>query len=218
MKTAAADFRIFYDNAYAVHGLEECGTPLLSLADACRDACTYDRLYQFASMSKVTFAGSGISALAADPENLNHIRGSLSKQTICQDKINQLRHVRFLKDMDGVKAHMQEHAAILRPKFTAALNVLERELAPRSVARWHTPNGGYFISLNVWPGTAKRTVQLCKEAGVTLTPAGATYPYGRDPRDSNIRIAPTSPPVRDLEQAMARLCVSARLAALESLM
>jgi DNA-binding transcriptional MocR family regulator len=206
MKTAAPDFRIFWDNAYAVHDLYGEGDALLNIADECREAGTYDRVYQFASMSKVTLAGGGITCLAASEANLAHIRQSLSKQAICQDKVNQLRHVRFLRDLDGVKAHMQKHAALLRPKFAAVLGTLERELGPLGIARWNAPRGGYFVSLNVMPGTAKRVVQLCKEAGVTLTPAGATFPYGHDPKDSNIRIAPTSPAAAELEQAMARLC------------
>ncbi|MDR3207881.1 MAG: aminotransferase class I/II-fold pyridoxal phosphate-dependent enzyme [Oscillospiraceae bacterium] len=209
---AAPDFRVFWDNAYAVHDLYD-EVKLLSVARAARAAGHPELVIQFASTAKITFPGGGISAVSAGPETLAAIRASLFFQTICYDKLNQLRHVRFLKDLDGVKAHMRRHAALLRPKFEAVDEILTRELS--GLASWTAPRGGYFISLDVVPGTAKRTVELMKRAGVLMTGAGATWPDGRDPEDKNIRIAPTFPPVEELKTAMGLLCVCAKLAAAE---
>ena len=170
------------------------------------------------STSKVTFSGAGIAALAASDKNVAMVKNRMKTQTIGYDKINQLRHAKFLKNMDGVRAHMKKHAAIIAPKFDVVLKAFNTELGGKGIAEWTNPNGGYFISLNVLNGCAKRTVELCKEAGVVLTPAGATYPYGKDPDDSNIRIAPTFPPVEELELAVDLLCTSVQLAAAEKLL
>ena len=183
----------------------------------CREMGNPDRVYEFASTCKVTFAGAGVACLAASEENLAHLVGLLTFQTIGFDKVNQLMHVRFLKDKAHTLAHMQRHAAILKPKFDAVLRALDALVAPTGTAEWHRPRGGYFISLYAMPGTAKRALALCKQAGVTMTGAGATYPYGKDPDDSNIRIAPTYPTLPELEQAAEVFCTSLCLAALEKL-
>ena len=215
---AASDFRIFWDNAYAVHDLVEPGDALLSLREACLEAGTGDSYYMFSSTSKVTFAGGGISALATSADNLAEIQQHLSFQTIGHDKVNQLRHVRFLGDLLGVKAQMRRQAALIAPKFQLVLEAFDRELAGLGVARWTRPNGGYFISFDGLTGTAARTVLLAKEAGVALTGAGATYPYGIDPDDSNIRIAPTYPSLEELALACELFCLCVRIAALEKLL
>ncbi|MCL2301020.1 MAG: aminotransferase class I/II-fold pyridoxal phosphate-dependent enzyme, partial [Firmicutes bacterium] len=189
MRTAAADFRVIWDNAYFVHDLYGGTDPLLNVFEAAKEFGAQDRFIEAASFSKITFPGAGISCLAASPANLKQIMKRVSMQTIGPDKLNQLRHVRYFKDFEGVKAHMQKHAQILRPKFEAVLAILAREIP--DIAAWTVPRGGYFISLDLPEGCAKRTAQLCKEAGVALTPAGAPFPYGRDPLDRNIRIAPT---------------------------
>ena len=218
MKTAADDFRIFWDNAYCVHHLSDTPAPLLDIYDECIKAGTEDRLYIFVSTSKITFAGGGLSAFGSSRKNIDFIRRQLSIQTISFERINQLRHARFFKNIDGINEHMKKHRAIIEPKFNAVTELLERELKPLGLGEWHVPRGGYFISFNGMNGTAKRTVELCKEAGVILTGAGATYPYGRDPDDKNIRIAPTFPPIDELISAMEVFCASVKLASAEILL
>ena len=215
LKPSAPDFKVLWDNAYAVHGLYGDEPPLLNITREAKTAGNPEMIIQFASTSKVTFPGGGISVVAAGPRTLTDIKESMFYRTICSDKINQLRHVRFLRDMEGVRRHMRRHAALLRPKFEAVEEILTREL--KGLAQWTTPRGGYFVSLDVVPGTAKRTVSLMKQAGVVMTAAGATWPYGRDPEDKNIRIAPTCPPLSELRLSMELLCVCAKLAALETL-
>lgn len=218
LKPAAKDFRIFWDNAYCVHDLNDTPDTLLSLWDECVKAGSEDLAVYFASTSKITFPGAGVSAMAASDANLAVFRTHFSYQTIGPDKLNQLRHIYFLKDMDGVKAQMLRHREILEPKFRTVIGKLETELGGKNVASWTSPNGGYFISVDVMEGCAKRVVALCKQAGVVLTGAGATYPYGKDPHDSNIRVAPTFPPVSELEQAMDLFCLCVQLAAAEKLL
>lgn len=218
LKPAAKDFRIFWDNAYCVHDLNDTPDTLLSLWDECVKAGSEDLAVYFASTSKITFPGAGVSAMAASEANLAVFRTHFSYQTIGPDKLNQLRHIYFLKDMDGVKAQMLRHREILEPKFRAVIGKLETELGGKNVASWTNPNGGYFISVDVMEGCAKRVVALCKQAGVVLTGAGATYPYGKDPHDSNIRVAPTFPPVSELELAMDLFCLCVQLAAAEKLL
>ncbi len=217
MRTGAPDFALMWDNAYCIHEFDGPFVPFVEMLSLCREMGNPDRVYEFASTSKVTFAGAGVACLAASEENLAHLVGLLTFQTIGFDKVNQLMHVRFLKDKAHTLAHMQRHAAILKPKFEAVLRALDALVAPTGTAEWHRPRGGYFISLYAMPGTAKRALALCKQAGVTMTGAGATYPYGKDPDDSNIRIAPTYPTLPELEQAAEVFCTSLCLAALEKL-
>mgnify|MGYP003375427979 FL=1 len=220
METAAEDFRIFWDNAYCVHHLFDDVTEqdqLLDIADACIEAGHPDRYFKFASTSKVTFPGAGISAMAASPEIIAETKHQIGPQMIGQDKLNQLRHVRFLRDSAGIADHMSKHAAILRPKFELVLEKLEEGLAGTGIARWTKPRGGYFISFDGVDGTARRTVELAREAGVTMTGAGATWPGGIDPRDANIRIAPTLPPLEELSVAMDVFVCCVKIAALEKL-
>jgi aspartate/methionine/tyrosine aminotransferase len=218
MPVAASDFRIYWDNAYAVHGFADKDVPLASLPAACEQAGSPDRWYQFASTSKITFAGAGIAAFASSPANLKSVQQQLALQTIGPDKLNQLRHALFLRDRAGVEAHMRRHAAIIAPKFARVLQTLQADLDGLEIAQWTSPTGGYFISYTGLPGTAKRTVALAKAAGVTLTAAGATYPHGHDPADANIRIAPTYPSLPELEQASQIFTVCARIAAVERLL
>lgn len=218
MRTGAPDFALMWDNAYCIHEFDGPFVPFVEMLSLCREMGNPDRVYEFASTSKVTFAGAGVACMAASAENLAHVVGLLTFQTIGYDKGNQLMHVRFLKDKAHTLAHMQRHAAILKPKFEAVLRTLDNLVAPTGTATWHRPHGGYFISLNAMPGTAKRTLALCKQAGVVMTGAGATYPYGKDPEDSNIRIAPSYPTLPELEQAAEVFCTSLCLAALEKLL
>ena len=219
MKTAADDFIILWDNAYAVHDLyPDRRDRLLNILDECKAAGDPDRVMIFASTSKISYAGAGIAAFACAKGMMARMKKLLTIQTIGFDKLNMLRHARYFKNLDGVMAHMDRQAALLRPKFKAVLDAFERELAGKGVAEWLNPNGGYFISLDVMDGCAKRVVQLCKDAGVTLTSAGATYPYGRDPRDRNIRVAPTYPTVPELKKAVELLCICVQLAAVEKLL
>ncbi len=215
---AAKDFRIMWDNAYCVHDVT--GTPdhLLNLYEECLKQGTEDQVLFFASTSKISFPGAGVSALAASPRNMEDMKKRLTVQTIGPDKLNQLRHILFLHDIDGVKNLMQGHRKILEPKFHIVHDALEKELGDLGIAKWSTPNGGYFVNLDVMNGCAKRVVSLCREAGVVLTDAGATFPYGADPNDSNIRIAPSFPPEEELSQAMHLLCVCVKLAASEKLL
>ena len=218
MPVAAADFRIMWDNAYCVHHLydeAENQDTVLDIKTACEEAGNPDRYIKFASTSKVTLPGAGISAFAASPANMDEARARIGIQAIGHDKLNQLRHVRFLRDGEGIAEHMKKHAAILRPKFELVLRKFEEGLAEVEGCRWTAPRGGYFISLDVPAGCAKRVVALCKEAGVVLTGAGATWPYGNEPKDSNIRIAPTLPPLEELEQALDVLVLCIKLAAAE---
>ncbi|MDR1156973.1 MAG: aminotransferase class I/II-fold pyridoxal phosphate-dependent enzyme [Oscillospiraceae bacterium] len=210
---AASDFRVFWDNAYAVHALYEDAPALAGIWQACARAGHLELVIQFASTSKVTFPGAGISALAAGPQTLAHARQAIFFQTIGFDKLNQLRHVRYLGDIDGVRAHMCRHAALLRPKFETVDRVLSEGLA--GIASWYAPRGGYFVSLELTPGTARRTVALMGEAGVIMTGAGATWPYQCDPHDADLRIAPTYPSVDELRVSMELLCVCAKLAYVE---
>lgn len=216
MKPAAKDFRIVWDNAYCVHDIKDEGDELLNIFKV--DGVNEDMIIEVCSTAKMTFPGAGISALVASDANMKQIKNRLNCQTISYDKMNQLRHVRFFKNLDGIKAHMKKHAAIMKPKFDMVIEHLENELGGLGIASWIDPNGGYFISLDVMDGCAKRVGELCKEAGVTLTTIGATYPYFNDPKDSNIRIAPSLPPVVELDTATRILCVSVRLAAIEKLL
>ena len=221
MECAADDFRIFWDNAYCVHHLYDDVADqdhLMDIGEACIEAGNPDRYFKFASTSKVTFPGAGIAAMAASPENVADIKKRMGVQTIGHDKLNQLRHVRFLRDAEGLARHMAKHAAIVRPKFELVCEKLEAGLAETGCGAWSNPRGGYFVSFDAPAGTAKRIVGLAKEAGVVMTGAGATYPYKNDPADSNIRIAPTLPPLEELEAAMDVFVCCVKLAAVEDLL
>ena len=210
LKPAARDFRIFWDNAYGMHHLyDDKQDYLIEILAECKRAGNPDLVYKFASTSKITFPGSGIAALATSPNNMEDVRKQLRNQTIGHDKVNQLRHVRFFKDIHGMVEHMRKHADILRPKFEMVENVLEQELGDKGIGTWTKPLGGYFIGFESLPGCAHDIVARCKKAGVTMTPAGATWPYGKDPQDTSIRIAPTFPPLDDLREAaqLFSLCV-----------
>lgn len=221
MSCAADDFRIFWDNAYCVHHLHDDAADqdqLLDIGVACREAGHANRYFKFASTSKVTHPGAGISALAASPENIAEIKKRMGVGTIGYDKINQLRHVKFLHGAEGLAAHMAKHAAILRPKFQLVVNKLEEGLADVGECSWSNPRGGYFVLFNAPIGCAKRIVALAKEAGVTMTGAGATWPYKQDPHDSDIRIAPTLPPLEELDAAMDVFLCCVKLAYIEKLL
>ena len=214
----AKDFRIFWDNAYCVHHLTDTPDHLLNLLSEAKKTGKENMVYMFTSTSKISFPGGGLAVIGASAENIKFIKSQMTYQTIGYDKLNQLRHARFFKNFDGIKAHMEKHKAIIAPKFEIVLNTLEKEIVPTGFGSWHKPNGGYFVSFNGLKGTAKRTVELCKNAGVVLTGAGATYPYGIDPDDKNIRIAPTYPTPDELQQAMEVFCVAVKLAACEVLL
>ena len=219
LKPAAKDFRIFWDNAYCVHDLYEDNQPqLLDILSECEKAGNPDMVFEFASTSKVSFAGGGISMMAASPANLAEVKKHMSTQTIGHDKINQLRHARYFKNMDGIKAHMMKHAASLRPKFEAVLNVLESDLGGLGIGTWTKPLGGYFISFDAMEGCAKAIVAKAKEAGLVMTGAGATYPYGNDPKDSNIRIAPSYPTPEELAVAGKVFVLSVKLVSVDKLL
>lgn len=218
LKTKAKDFRIMWDNAYCIHDVTDTPDNLLNIYEECKKNGTEDSVILFCSTSKITFPGSGVAAMASSPANMKVFKNRYSWQTIGYDKINMLRHMLFFKDLDGVKKHMDKHKAILKPRFDTVIEKLDTKLKDSGIASWTNPNGGYFVSVDVLEGTAKKVVALCKEAGVVLTGAGATYPYGKDPKDSNIRIAPTFPPVSELETAMDIFCVCAKLAAVEKLL
>ena len=217
LKPAAPDFTIMWDNAYCIHEFEGEYVEFPSMIVECEKAGNPDMVFEFASTSKVTLPGAGISCFACSEANLAYMEKLLTVQVISFDKVNQQRHVLYLKDKAHTLDLMKKHAAIMGPKFKAVVDALDREIAPLEIASWRRPKGGYFVSLDAMPGTAKRTLALCKEAGVTMTGAGATFPYGKDPKDSNIRIAPSLPPVAELEQAIAVLCVCLKIAALEVL-
>lgn len=217
LKPAAKDFRIIWDNAYCVHDIVDDGDELVNIFDILPKYNNEDMIIEICSTAKITFPGAAVSALIASDNNIAAIKKRLNAEIISYDKMNQHRHVEFLKDVDGVMAHMKKHAAIMKPKFDIVINHLENELGGKGIASWFNPKGGYFISLDVMAGCAKRTGELCKEAGVTLTTVGATYPYGIDPDDSNIRIAPSFPPIDELDQAAELLCICAQLACIEKL-
>ena len=218
LKPAARDFKIFWDNAYAIHDLYDEGDELLNIYDECVKAGNPDLPIIFASTSKITFPGAGVAIEAGSPNNVAILKGRMKFQTIGPDKLNQLRHARVFKNSDDLYKHMKGHAALLRPKFQNVLSELENRIAGTDIARWTNPKGGYFISLYVLDGCAKRTEQLCANAGLILTPAGAAYPYGLDPKDSNLRIAPTYPSADDMKTAAVVLCTAIKYAALEKLL
>ena len=219
LSPAAPDFRIYWDNAYGVHHLYDHDQDhLIEILAECKRAGNMDLVYKFASTSKISFPGSGIACIAASPNNLEDIKAQLKNQTIGHDKVNQLRHVRFFGDIHGMVEHMRKHADIIRPKFEAVEQILERELGGLGVGSWSNPKGGYFISFDSLEGCAKDIVARCKKAGLVMTPAGATYPYGKDPHDSNIRIAPTYPPLSDLITAMELFALCVKLVSVEKLL
>ena len=218
LKPAAPDFAIIWDNAYCLHEFEGDYVPFPDLLSLCEEAGRPDMVFEFASTSKITFAGGGVSAMAASVNNIAYFTGVFGVQMISYDKVNQLRHVRYLKDKAHTIEIMKRHASVMAPKFRLVADCLERDIDPLGFASWVRPKGGYFVSLDTMPGTAKRALALCAEAGVVMTTAGATYPYGIDPNDSNIRIAPSLPPVDELEKAMDVFCTCLKLAALEKLL
>ena len=221
LKPAAKDFRIFWDNAYCIHHLyegEENQEQILDILSECEKAGNPDMVYEFISTSKVSYAGAGISAIISSKANLEDIKRHMNYQTIGHDKLNQLRHVKFFKDADGVNAHMMKHASILRPKFEAVLKVLEESLGGLEIASWTCPKGGYFISFDAMEGCAKAIVAKAKDAGLVMTGAGATYPYGKDPKDSNIRIAPSLPTPEELELAGKLFVLSVKLVSIDKLL
>lgn len=217
LQPAAKDFRVIWDNAYVVHDLTDTPDRLLNIFDACKPFGSEDMFVEFTSTSKITFPGAGVSAIAASDANIKAIKARLAMQTISYDKMNQLRHVKYFKNLEGIQAHMKRHAAIIAPKFKIVLDAFESQLRENGLANWTTPNGGYFISLNTTGCSAKRVGELSKELGVVLTTVGATYPYGIDASDRNIRIAPTYPSVDDLKKAAEVLCLCIKLATLEKL-
>ena len=218
MKPAAKDFLLMWDNAYCVHEFFGDYVPFPDILGECAKYGNADMVFEFASTSKITYPGGGVSVFACSADNMAYMKKLLNVQIISFDKVNQLRHVRYLKDKAGVLALMKKHAAILGPKFQCVLDNLDKEIAPLGIARWQRPSGGYFVSVNTMPGIAKATWQLCKDAGLTMTGAGATFPYGKDPLDSNMRVAPSLPPIDQLEQAMEIYCTSLKLAALRKLL
>jgi len=215
LKPAADDFRIYWDNAYAFHDLDSTKVEIPNIIRLCEEAGNPNMPLMFVSFSKVSFAGSSVSCIASSKSNCDFIRQRLTVQTIGPDKLNQLRHVRFFKDKSGVMAHMEKQAAILKHKFKLVSDTLRRELDGLGVAEWTEPKGGYFVSFNSLDNCAKKIVALCADAGVALTPAGATYPNGNDPKDSNIRIAPTFPPIEELKEALEIFCAAVKLASVE---
>lgn len=219
LKPAAEDFRIFWDNAYVIHDLyDDNKDEIADIISECEKAGNPDMVFEFASTSKVSFPGSGIAALATSANNIADIKKQLTIQTIGHDKLNQLRHVRFFKDINGLKEHMRKHAEFMRPKFEAVESVLEEELGGLGIGSWTEPKGGYFISFEALDGCAKAIVAKCKEAGVKLTGAGATFPYGKDPKDSNIRIAPSFPTPEEMKQAADLFVLCVKLVSVEKLL
>ena len=215
MPTKAPDFRIFWDNAYSVHHLTNTPDQLLDILKTCTQAGHPDRVFEFASTSKISFPGAGIAMLVSSVNNINWLKKHLNIQTIGPDKLNQLRHIRFFKDQAGIETHMHKHAAIIKPKFDIVLEILESELGDKNLASWSKPQGGYFISLDTLPGCAQKIVATAAAAGVLLTPAGATFPYGNDPEDKNIRLSPTFPPISELKQAMELVVLCVQLVSAE---
>lgn len=219
LKPAAKDFRIYWDNAYAVHHLyEDKQDTLLEILSECEKAGNPDIVYEFCSTSKISFSGAGIAAMASSPANLEDIKKTLTLRTIGYDKVNQLRHARYFKNLEGMRNHMKKHADIIRPKFEAVLSVLEEELGGLGIGEWTKPLGGYFISFEAMDGCAKEIVAKCKELGVVLTGAGATFPYGKDPKDSNIRIAPTYPTAKEMAEATDVFVLCVKLVSVEKLL
>ena len=219
LKPAAEDFRIYWDNAYCIHHLyEDTQDEILNILDECEKAGNPNMVYIFSSTSKISFPGSGVSAIASSVENIDYILSRMTVQTIGHDKINQLRHARFFKDIDGLNAHMKKHAELLRPKFAAVLDALDSEIAGLEIGSWIKPRGGYFISFNSLPGCAKAIVSMCKDLGVVMTGAGATFPYGKDPEDSNIRIAPTFPSVEEMKEAAEVFVLCVKLVSVNKLL
>ncbi len=218
LKPAAGDFRLYWDNAYAIHCFTEKDVSLPNILRECEKAGNPNMPLMFASFSKVSFSGAAVAMMASSKSNCDYIRQRLAIQQIGPDKLNQLRHIRFFKDADGVRAHMKKQANLIRPKFELVDRVLNSELGGTGIARWTKPGGGYFISFYALPGCAKRIVRKCKEAGVALTGAGAAYPYGTDPDDSHIRVAPTYPSLQELSQAMAVFCATVKLVCVEKLL
>lgn len=219
LKPAAEDFRIYWDNAYVIHHLyEDKQDEILEILSECEKAGHPDMVFEFCSTSKVSFAGAGVAAMAASKANLDFVKKSMTIQTISYDKINQLRHVRYFKNLEGMKAHMKKHADIMRPKFEAVLEVLDRELTGLEIGEWTKPRGGYFISFDAMEGCAKAIVSKCKEAGVVLTGAGATFPYGKDPKDSNIRIAPSFPTPEEMAAATDLFVLCVKLVSVKKLL
>ena len=215
MKTRAADFRVFWDNAYAVHHLADGPAPLRNLLTACKKAGNPDRVFMFASTSKISFAGAGLAIMAGSQANMNRVKNQMAFQTIGPDKLNQLRHVLFFKNLAGIEAHMQKHASILKPKFDALQHILATELDGKNIASWSQPKGGYFVSIDTLPGCASAVIKIAADAGVKLTPAGSTYPYKNDPQDRNIRIAPSFPPLEDIQAAMELVAICIQLISLD---
>ena len=218
LKAAAPDFTIMWDNAYCVHEFDGEFVPFADIISLCAEAGNPDMVYEFASTSKITFPGAGISVVASSEANIAYFTKLSGVQMISYDKINQLRHVKYLKDKAHTLEIMKKHASVLGPKFRVVAEILDKEIAPCGFASWNAPKGGYFVSLNTMKGTATRALALCQEAGVVMTPAGATFPYGKEPADSNIRIAPSLPPVAELEKAMEVFCICLKMAALEKLL
>lgn len=219
LKPAAKDFRIYWDNAYAVHHLyEDKQDTLLEILGECEKAGNPDMVYEFCSTSKISFSGAGIAAMATSPANLEDVKKTLTLRTIGYDKVNQLRHARYFKNLEGLRNHMKKHADIIRPKFEAVLSVLEEELGGLGIGEWTKPLGGYFISFEAMEGCAKEIVAKCKELGVVLTGAGATFPYGKDPKDSNIRIAPTYPTAKEMAEATDVFVLCVKLVSVEKLL
>lgn len=218
LKPAAKDFLLMWDNAYCIHEFFGDFVPFPDILSECAKYGNEDMVFEFASTSKITFPGAGISVFACSENNMRYMKKLLDKQIISYDKVNQLRHIRYFKDKDGLLALMKKHAGVLGPKFRCVLDALEKEIAPLDIAEWQRPNGGYFVSVNTMPGIASATWKLCKEAGLTMTNAGATFPYGKDPKDSNLRVAPSLPPIAQLQKAMEIFCTSLRLAALNKLL
>ena len=218
LKPAAPDFTIMWDNAYCIHEFEGEYIQFPDIISMCEAAGNPDMVFEFASTSKITFAGGGFSVMASSKANIDYISKMFGIQTISYDKVNQLRHVKYLKDKTHTIEIMKRHAALMAPKFQCVSDILDEQIRPAGIAQWNRPVGGYFVSLNTMPGTAKRALQLCKEAGVEMTGAGAAFPYGKDPQDTNIRIAPSLPPVEELEKAMDVFCTCLKLAALEKLL
>ena len=217
LRPAAPDFRIFWDNAYIIHGFAEEDDKLANIFELCKIYGSADMVYEFTSTSKITFPGAGVAAVAASDNNIKELTQRFSIQAVCFDKLNQLRHVKFFGNADGLRAHMKKHAQYMAPKFRRCLDVLEKELAPYGIGSWTNPRGGYFISFNGLEGTATRALQLCEDLGVKFTAAGATFPYGKDPEDKNVRIAPSFPTLDELQDSLEVFCLCQRIAAIEHL-
>ena len=217
MHTKAVDFRIFWDNAYAVHHLVDTPVPLKNILEACKQAGNPERVFMFASTSKISFAGAGLAITAGSQTNMEWVKNQMAFQTIGPDKMNQLRHVLFFKNAAGIEAHMKKHAAILKPKFDAVQNILNDELADKKIANWSKPQGGYFVSIDTMEGCAAAVIKMAADAGVKLTPAGSAYPYKNDPLDRNIRIAPSLPPLEDIQAAMELVAICIQIVSIDKL-